>query len=283
MVILENKLRTPKESDSSQRNISAPGKFCRNLPKYSASPKMRTCRGSIFKNDDKRNVTTNSFILKNQTNSKFHTYSSTPKTGTLASDIARALEKKQTDKSHDENIDQISQSLPPQIESLPQKDQAGYFMPNTPSKNRPTPKNQAPLDAQKFITRKSILVESPKSKLKLKSSLQDFQMKSNFKSTEKGLKDIMKFDDSENGVESETQKSNMDRSSKPNSRTKRKKKTAPMSTSLSEIEEDVAPKELAKQDVFNSILKINQLWESDKKDPVIKSLTSRTNPRTRFG
>ena len=273
---METKQKLAKNPDGTPRVISITGKFSNGLPKFSSDPKIRVATSSIFKDDGKRSLGHTSFILKNQTNPKFSFHSITPKPTTLTKDLKHAIVRVISERNMQDSNSPRESSMDP---NQP-KASAGYFTGHLQnnSTSRPMPPKKVALNKDLYINRKSIMGDHVRSKSKFKSSLQEIPAKITCNSTEKGLRNVINNYDKE---KSPTLTIHLDRNpgghlSPPDA--------MPLCTSLGEIEENnpgqspwFDQKESTekvkdtKQNVFDSIVKINQMWEADKLDPVMKN------------
>lgn len=179
------------------------------------------------------------------------------------------------------------------------KASAGYFTGNLPTnpKGRPTHPKKVALNKDLYINRKNITEELGVSKSKFKSSLQEIPTKKNCNLTDKSLRHVINCLDKE---KSPAGRIHLDRNAGDHLCLPY---AVVMSTSLGEILQKNIPgaqqenkagqpftdpeksKEKVKdtkQNVFDSILKINQMWEADKSDPVMKNLATAYKSRKNF-
>jgi hypothetical protein len=269
----------------------------RGLPKSSSIEKTRVAISRVFKDDGKRSLDRSSFILKNQTNPKFSFNSITPKPGTITKDLQHAFSRVISERKIQEDSIKRESSMDPNQNR--RKASAGYFTGNLPTnpKGRPEPSKKVALNKDLYINRKNITGELGGSKSKFKSSLQDIPTKKTCNSTEKGLRNVINCLDKE---KSSAGRIHLDRNSGDHLGLP---DAVVMSTSLGEIVKKNIPgaqqenkagqpftdpeksKEKVKdtkQNVFDSILKINQMWEADKSDPVMKNLATAYKSRKNF-
>jgi hypothetical protein len=251
----------------------------------------------VFKDDGKRSLDHTSFILKNQTNPKFSFHSNTPKPGTITKALQHAFSRVISVRKIEEDSIKRESSMDP-YQNRP-KASAGYFTGNLPTnpKGRPKPPKKVALNKDLYINRKNITGGLGESKSKFKSSLQDIPTKKTCNSTEKGLGNVINCLDKK---KSSAGRIILDRNvgdhlGLPD--------VVVMNTSLGEIvkknipgaqQENKAGQPFidpektkknvkdTKQNVFDSIHKINQMWEADKSDPVMKNLATAYKSRKNF-
>jgi hypothetical protein len=146
------------------------------------------------------------------------------------------------------------------------KASTGYFTGNFPTnpKGRPEPPKKVDLNKDLYINRKNVTGELGESKSKFKISLQDIPTKKTCNSTEKKLRNVINCLDKE--------KNNIPGAQQEN-------KAGQPFTDPYKSKEKVKD---TKQNVFDSMLKINQMWEADKSDPVMKNLAKAYKSRKNF-